>query len=265
MITSRENNAFFINIINIYYQYMEDLHLYSAGSSNDNQELWLKGASLFIPQLNQLLEFTNYIFKIIDIQTFQNDCISLGNILATNNSDKSTNHDYHILYSYIFYKLGKNSKLNILEIGLGTNNPSLVSTMGINGTPGASLRAFKEYLPNASIYGADVDKDILFESDRIKTSYVDQLDINTLNNLTNIFGNINYDLIIDDGLHSIGANLNTLLFALNNLNDNGWIVIEDIHIKENWKSIDFILNSTNKYNTYFITAKRGYLYAINKI
>ena len=53
-------------------------------------------------------------------------------------------------------KLDEN--INILEIGLGTNNPILVSTMGSNGRPGASLYSFREYLPKSNIYGADVDK-----------------------------------------------------------------------------------------------------------
>ena len=43
--------------------------------------------------------------------------------------------------------------------------------MGKNGTPGASLKAFKEYLPNTNLYGADVDKDILFER-RKNTNYL---------------------------------------------------------------------------------------------
>jgi hypothetical protein len=246
---------------------MDQLALFSAGSANDQTHkfLWVKGASLFIPQINKLLEHTNYNFVTIDIENFKNECTILGNILQKNKSDKSTSHDYHIMYSYIFNKLGQESKLNILEIGLGTNNPSLVSSMGSSGRPGASLYGFKEYLPNSNIYGADIDKNILFKSERIETCYVDQLDINTFDNITNEFGNIKFDLIIDDGLHSIGANFNTLLFALNNLNENGWIVIEDIHIKENWKSIDFILNSTNKFKTYIISAKGGFLYVINKL
>ena len=33
----------------------------------------------------------------------------------------------------------------------------------------------------------------------------------TFDNIKKTFGNIEYDLIIDDGLHSIGANFNTLL------------------------------------------------------
>lgn len=86
--------------------------------------------------------------------------------------------------------------------------------MGSSARPGASLYAFKEYLPNANIYGCDIDKDILFENEGIKTCFVDQLDSTTFENISNSFGKIKYDLIIDDGLHSIGANLNTLLFAL---------------------------------------------------
>lgn len=245
---------------------MENLYLFSAGSANDdsNKHLWIKGASLFINQINQLLEHTDYQFKTVNIEMFQNEnVIHLGNILANNRSDKSTVHNYHIIYSFIFNELGKH--INVLEIGLGTNNPSLVSSMGSHGRPGASLYGFREYLQYANIYGADIDKNILFESERIKTCYVDQLELNTFENCINNFGNIKYDLIIDDGLHSIGANFNTLLFALENLNTNGWIIIEDIHIKENWKSIDFILTSTNKYKTYLIEAERGYLYAVNKI
>jgi hypothetical protein len=246
---------------------MESLYLFSAGSANDdkNKHLWITGASLFIPQINKLLKHTQYEFNILNIEDFKNDSAILENMLNKNISDKANNHNYHILYSYIFNILGVNSNLNVLEIGLGTNNPNLVSTMGINGKPGASLYSFSEYLPNRNIYGADIDTNILFQTNRIKTCYVDQLNITTFGDLSTKFDGIKFDLIIDDGLHSIGANLNTLIYSLDNLNDNGWIVIEDIHILENWKSIDFILSSTKKYKTFIIKAKGGYLYVINKL
>lgn len=252
---------------------IDELVLFSAGSGNDEhyKNLWVKGASLFIPQINQLININkDYNFIINDIYQYlqYEDYERLGNILEKNGSDKSTNHNYHIFYSYAFNKLNnvnENKIINILEIGLGTNNPTLVSTMGSRGKPGASLYAFREYLPNLNIYGADIDKNILFESERIKTCYVDQLDIKSFDNISNSFKNIKYDLIIDDGLHSIGANFNTLLFALKNINKGGWIIIEDIHIIENWKSIDFILSSNPDYKTYAISALKGYLYAINKL
>jgi len=49
--------------------------------------------------------------------------------------------------------------------------------MGINYKPGSSLRVWKDYFKNAEIYGADLDKTILFNNeDKIHTFYVDQLD-----------------------------------------------------------------------------------------
>ena len=248
---------------------MDSLYLFAAGSANDhiNKDLWVKGASLIIPQLNEFLELTDYKLDIKNIHDFNNDDSKLlGDILAKNKSDKSTMHEYNILYSFIINKLGgKDAHFNTLEIGMGTNNPNLVSSMGINGRPGASLYAFKEYLSNSNIYGADIDRDILFEEDRIKTCYVDQLDSKTFEEIKNNFGSIEYDLIIDDGLHSIGANFNTLLFALKNIKNNGWIVIEDINYATNWNSVDFILKSTNKYETYMISTKTSFLYAVNKL
>jgi hypothetical protein len=47
--------------------------------------------------------------------------------------------------------------------------------MGRTGTPGASLRAWRDYFPNAEIYGADIDREILFEEERISAFYVNQL------------------------------------------------------------------------------------------
>jgi hypothetical protein len=85
-----------------------------------------------------------------------------SDILKNNKSDKSNPNNYYILYSYIINRLGgRDAHLDTLEIGIGTNNPALVSNMGVNGRPGASLYAFKEYLTNSTIHGADVDKDIL--------------------------------------------------------------------------------------------------------
>ncbi len=74
----------------------------------------------------------------------------------------------------------------ILEIGMGTNNASLLSSMGRRGSPEASLRARKKYLPNSEICGTDVDKNILFQSGRITTSYVDQLDSTTFDTMFKI-------------------------------------------------------------------------------
>ena len=56
-------------------------------------------------------------------------------------SDKSSEHDYEIFYSQILQSLPSG---DLLEIGIGTNNPNLNSTMGKSGKPGASLFAWQE-------------------------------------------------------------------------------------------------------------------------
>jgi len=252
------------------------LYLYKACSANDdkNRHLWVEGAALFIPQTNSLIKRVGYTQQIINIDEFTvssytDNVKTLGDILSTYGSDKSNTvdprlNDYHIFYNYVFNKLGKNSELKVLEIGLGTNNPDLVSTMGVNGKPGASIKAFRDYLPNSQIYGADIDKDILFKEERIDTCYVDQMNLESFKHIAHSFGDIEYDVIIDDGLHSIAANFNTLLFAIDNIAKNGWIIIEDIHFIENYKGIDFILSTDDRFETMMIKAKGAYMYAVHR-
>lgn len=150
------------------------------------------------------------------------------------NSDKTT-HGYHILYSYIFKKLTANPC--IFEIGIGSNNTEVVSNMGNKGFPGASLHAFSNVFPKAKLYGADIDKDILFNTNNIECYFLDQNNYETF--LTKEIQNINFDLLIDDGLHMQSSNLNTLRFFINSKSDkNKILIIEDV--------------SHNALNTWFI-------------
>lgn len=239
---------------------------FGAASMNDSEHcyLWVDGASQFVPRLNQLVERTGQDFAIIDeMKPFENPQQDiLGKLFEHHLSDKSTTHNYYILYTYIINQLGgKDKPIKLLEIGLGTNNPDLVSSMGHEGRPGASVYAFCDYLPNAEIFGADVDRNILLQTDRIKTAYVDQMNLATFDRMQKDLGGPHkYDLIIDDGLHSIGANFNTLLFALDSLNNDGWFVVEDIgeNFVNNWKSIDYIMKGMDGYKTFILKTTGGY-------
>ena len=107
-------------------------------------------------------------------------------------------------FNYIHY--GEPIK-NFLEIGLGTNNVKLASNMGEDGTPLASLRAWRDYFENANIYGADIDRNILKNEQRIKTFFVDQTNPATINSLFDEIGINNFDVILEDGLHEYSANI----------------------------------------------------------
>ena len=64
-----------------------------------------------------------------------------------NNLEDYSHHNYTCIYDYLFKNI-KNNNLRIFELGIGTNNISLKSNMGINGVPGASLFGWEEYFPN---------------------------------------------------------------------------------------------------------------------
>jgi len=140
-------------------------------------------------------------------------------------------HDYTQLYHRWFNGIRKYI-LNVFELGLGTNNPNLPSSMGIYGKPGASLRGWREYFPISNIYGADIDKDILFTEDRIQTLYVDQLDESKIKSMwENNLDDLMFDVIIDDGLHTLEGNICFLKNSIHKLARNGMYVIEDVIIK----------------------------------
>lgn len=230
--------------------------------------MWIDSAGMVGDLTTQLLKHVGHNPKVKPIAMFDNtEAPVLKQILDANRSDKASHHNYHILYSYILSELGKNRALDVLEIGLGTNNTDVLSSMGAWGRPGASLYSWEQYLPSANIYGADVDKRILFNSGRIRTTYVDQMKAHTFEDMQLSFGNKQYDLFIDDGLHAFAANFNTLVFALNKVKPGGWIVIEDIgkEVISNWYGVEHILSNDPRYKVFIVEAKLSFLFVVQRL
>jgi hypothetical protein len=118
----------------------------------------------------------------------------------------------------------------VFECGLGTNNPAIPSTMGSAGKPGASLRIWRDYFPNAHIFGADIDRDILFQEERISTFYVDQTSPESIRELWRDIQVTEFDLIIDDGLHDFEAGVCLFENSFAMLRKSGIYIIEDVWI-----------------------------------
>jgi hypothetical protein len=223
-----------------------------------------------IPLLNMLARSSGLnLLKPTSLENFPSGVsereagYKLRELFNKHGSDKSNFHNYECLYGTI---LNRNHKIEkVLEIGLGSNNTRVPSNMGAKGKPGASLRAFREFLPNAQIYGADIDKCILFREDRIQTFFVDQTDPGSLAELA-INVSSDFDLIIDDGLHALNANISVLIFALDKIKPGGWIVIEDINeaTAPAWELISAII--PNNYRLFLFKAKPSiFLFAMKKI
>jgi hypothetical protein len=137
-------------------------------------------------------------------------------------------HNFADIYTLLFDSR-RQEILKVFEMGIGTNDLSLPSNMGSYGPSGASLRIWRDYFPNALIVGADIDKSILFQEERIQTYYVDQLDTNSIVKLWQLIGGGgDFDIIIDDGLHTVEAALNLFACSIDFLKISGTYIIEDV-------------------------------------
>jgi hypothetical protein len=152
-------------------------------------------------------------------------------------------HTYTNVYYNLFNHCKNEIKL-IFECGIGTNNPNINSNMTSRGKPGASLRVWRDYFTNSLIYGADIDKNILFEEDRIKTFYVDQLNEFSIKEMWSNINKNNFDIILDDGLHTFEAGITMFLNSFDKLRKNGIYIIEDV----DFMYIKKLADTLSKYN-----------------
>lgn len=136
-------------------------------------------------------------------------------------------HTYSDLYEEL-WKHERNKIHKIFECGIGTNSQVIQSNMGPSGIPGASLYAWRDYFPNAEIYGADIDREVLFKDDRIKTYWVDQLSPEAIKLLWESIGEKNFDIMLDDGLHTFQAGSTLFTNSIHALAEDGVYVIEDV-------------------------------------
>lgn len=190
--------------------------------------------------------------------------LSLTELMNKYGSDKGDRNGYTEVYEKLL-KEKRNTIKIVIEIGIGTNDPKLFSSMGVNGKPGASLRAWRDYCPNAQIYGLDVDRNVLFSERSISTAFVDQLNIDTFAPVKNLI-NEPFDLVIIDGLHTPRADFNSLVELLPNLKSDGDFFIEDVGnsaINLFWPLIFAILRKRYLVTTYL--SREGTLKAGNMI
>ena len=160
--------------------------------------------------------------------SFTELCQIMEKVGSDKGSTKPSKHNYTKLYYDLFSKI-RYKKLRIFELGIGTNNVNIPSNMGLKGIPGASLRGWRDFFSKSQIFGADIDRDILFFENRIKTYYCDQTNPKSISELWNNNDlQQEFDIIIEDGLHTFDSNVCFFENSLHRLKDNGYFIIEDI-------------------------------------
>lgn len=159
-------------------------------------------------------------------------------------------HTYTGIYSLIF-GLNRFAVSKVLECGIGSNSEGQKSNMTKSGKPGASLRVWRDFFPKAEIYGIDIDQKTLFQESRIKTYEVDQTSARSINEFKAKILNIEFDIIIDDGLHEFlaGKKLFSNLYSI--LKNEGFYVIEDIMPTDLGKYQQYFSRINLPFNTIF--------------
>ena len=149
-------------------------------------------------------------------------------IIDNTRSDKNTIHSYLPLYEKL---LGhkKESARNILEIGI---------------YGGGSIKLWRNYFLNATIYGLDI-MDIDEISDDIKNDDRIILHASTDAYDENLFThnflskNLKFDLLLDDGPHTLESMKQFIKLYSKLMADDGILVIEDV---QSWAWIDILKN-----------------------
>eukprot|EP00667_Euglena_gracilis_P008626 EG_transcript_8746 len=139
-------------------------------------------------------------------------------------TDKVDVHFYHLMYGLFLAPLRHTVPFKFFEIGLGCN---------MQYGPGASARLWRQYLPEADLWEADVDEAcILNHMERlqqlgIKALHGNQADPNDLQQWIKNSGS-RFNAIVDDGGHSNTMILTTFAALWEELEPGGLYFLEDL-------------------------------------
>lgn len=114
-------------------------------------------------------------------------------------------HSYTPVY-YELFKDKRDSIKKVLEMGIGyyktMEHVAVIYDKGLKRfyQKGASLKMWRDFFPNAQIYGADIAPETMFKEERIATFLCDETKEEQIADLINQTGS-DIDIFIDDGSH----------------------------------------------------------------
>jgi hypothetical protein len=156
--------------------------------------------------------------------------MSLAELVDNSKTDKNTSHSYLELYQNLLIDK-KDTALNVLEVGIGD----------FFDKNGGSIKLWRDYFKNATIYGLDVlpverVMDELLNDDRV----VLYTSVDAYNNdffTNNILNkNIKFDFMLDDGPHNLESMKQFITLYSQLMTDDGILMIEDVPSME-WTEI----------------------------
>ena len=142
----------------------------------------------------------------------------------------------------------------VVEVGIGSSSPAIRGEWAEHAKVGASLFMWRDFFPNAQIFGADIDPESLVFSDRIASFTVDQTSPESVANLRSQLPS-SVDVVIDDGLHEFRAGKTLFNGISPSLYQHGVYVIEDVHISDFKNYREFFL-ALPDFDVTFVSGRR---------
>ncbi len=160
--------------------------------------------------------------------------MSLEDLVDNSKTDKNTTHSYLHLYNELLTKKRFTAK-NVLEVGIGSFGEK----------NGGSIKLWRDYFTNATIYGLDilpinrVIDELLNDPRVILYTSSDAYDENFFNkNFLN--KNIKCDFMLDDGPHTLESMVQFIKLYSQIMTDDGILIVEDV------QSLDWIEKLKNE-------------------
>lgn len=165
--------------------------------------------------------------------------MSLSEIFRAHGTDKDHN-GYTAFYVSLLSPF-REERFTLLEIGIGTVIRGAHSSMQgwteirEDYRPGASLRAWRDYLPLAFIVGLDPQPDTQFEDERIMTVMADSTSAPDVSRVLqeSLPGRPPLRFVVEDGSHRAEDQIKTLASVWGFLEEGGVYVIEDVQPEVN--------------------------------
>lgn len=173
---------------------------------------------------------------------------NLSGLARKYKSDKFGAHFYTPIYEK-YMREKKNTKVNILEIGVGGWSHKKGYSDPFKG--GESLKMWRDYFKNGKVYGLDIFKKELNLGNRVKIFQGSQDDRRILSKIIKQSGKLDY--IVDDGSHLYKDVVFSFNYLFNNLKNGGFYFIEDIqtsYLRE-FGGDGFYLQNKNTIINYF--------------
>lgn len=134
-------------------------------------------------------------------------------------TDKAIHHEYCDLYETHLDHL-RFKKIKLLEIGIYQHQ---------------SINMWREYFPNAEIHGIDI---VNYSADKVEGVNYHCFDVEDTDSLTNFINhNYDWDIVVDDGGHTMKQQQFAFKYFWGVLKSNGIFIMEDLHTSFNyWES-----------------------------